>query len=142
MSEAVLGEDGVARCPWGSGLPVLRAYHDEEWGRPVDGESALFERLSLEGWASRAAYFNAYNQIDIRLDPFPFTGGTTSALACAATATCASANRPTLSACPGFDARMRASAALVAASTAGATPLGGRSSSTVRLGSTSDRLFM
>lgn len=36
------------------------------------------ERLSLQGWASRAAYFDAYHQIDIGLDPFPFTGGTTS----------------------------------------------------------------
>ena len=28
---------------------MLRDYHDDEWGRPVAGEAALFERLSLEG---------------------------------------------------------------------------------------------
>lgn len=28
------------------------AYHDTEWGRPVCGESALFERLSLEAFQS------------------------------------------------------------------------------------------
>lgn len=36
------------------------------------------ERLSLDGWSSRSAYFEAYNEVDIGLDPFPFTGGTTS----------------------------------------------------------------
>ncbi|UXI83248.1 DNA-3-methyladenine glycosylase I [Streptomyces vinaceusdrappus] len=28
------------------------AYHDEEWGRPVHGDDALFERLSLEAFQS------------------------------------------------------------------------------------------
>ena len=30
----------------------MREYHDTEWGRPVLGESALFERLSLEAFQS------------------------------------------------------------------------------------------
>ena len=29
-----IGEDGVARCPWG-GSPAMLAYHDTEWGMPV-----------------------------------------------------------------------------------------------------------
>ena len=36
------------------------------------------KRISLEGWEDRQKYLAAYNQIDITLDPFPFTGGTTS----------------------------------------------------------------
>lgn len=48
----VLGEDGLPRCPWAAGNPVNRAYHDEEWGMPVHGESALFERISLEAFQS------------------------------------------------------------------------------------------
>ena len=36
------------------------------------------ERISLEGPEDRKKYFEAYNRIDIALDPFPFTGGTTS----------------------------------------------------------------
>lgn len=44
-----VGEDGVARCPWG-GTPAMTAYHDTEWGVPLDGEDAWFERLSLEGF--------------------------------------------------------------------------------------------
>ena len=30
----------------------MRAYHDEEWGRPVTDEEGLFERLSLEAFQS------------------------------------------------------------------------------------------
>lgn len=41
----------MARC-FGDGDPVLAAYHDEEWGRPVTDERGLFERLSLEGFQS------------------------------------------------------------------------------------------
>jgi DNA-3-methyladenine glycosylase I len=48
----VVGEDGVARCPWGARPGPMRVYHDEEWGRPVDGEAALFERLTLEAFQS------------------------------------------------------------------------------------------
>jgi len=36
------------------------------------------ERLALEGASSRSDYLAAYNRVDIALDPFPFTGGTTS----------------------------------------------------------------
>jgi DNA-3-methyladenine glycosylase I len=48
----VVGEDGLARCPWGVGDPVLLAYHDTEWGVPVSGESAHLERLTLEAFQS------------------------------------------------------------------------------------------
>ena len=52
MPGPVVGEDGLARCPWGDADPVLRAYHDEEWGLPVTGEAAHFERLTLEAFQS------------------------------------------------------------------------------------------
>jgi len=39
------------RC-FGTGDPLMEAYHDEEWGRPVHGEDALFERIALEGFQS------------------------------------------------------------------------------------------
>ena len=50
MSGALPGPDGALRCPWALGSDTYLAYHDGEWGRPVRGESALFERLSLEGF--------------------------------------------------------------------------------------------
>ena len=37
------------------------------------------DRLILEGYTPRADYLAAYHRVDIALDPFPFTGGTTSA---------------------------------------------------------------
>lgn len=51
-SPAVVGPDGVARCPWGAGDPVNLAYHDTEWGLRVSGESAHLERLTLEAFQS------------------------------------------------------------------------------------------
>lgn len=50
MSAALAGPDGRLRCPWALGSATYLAYHDNEWGRPVHGENALFERLSLEGF--------------------------------------------------------------------------------------------
>jgi DNA-3-methyladenine glycosylase I len=52
MPDVVVGEDGVARCWWGAGDPLYRAYHDTEWGRPVADDNRLFEKLCLEGFQS------------------------------------------------------------------------------------------
>ncbi|MGW0372664.1 DNA-3-methyladenine glycosylase I [Streptomyces coeruleorubidus] len=49
---ALAGPDGALRCPWALSAPEYLAYHDEEWGRPVHGDDALFERLSLEAFQS------------------------------------------------------------------------------------------
>jgi DNA-3-methyladenine glycosylase I len=49
---AVAGPDGKLRCPWGLNPPEYIAYHDEEWGRPLHGDTAIFERLCLEGFQS------------------------------------------------------------------------------------------
>jgi DNA-3-methyladenine glycosylase I len=46
----IVGEDGVARCWWADSAPEYRAYHDTEWGFPVDDDIRLFEKLSLEGF--------------------------------------------------------------------------------------------
>jgi DNA-3-methyladenine glycosylase I len=46
--------DGLVdgRCWWGASAPEYVAYHDEEWGRPVREDRALFEKLSLEAFQS------------------------------------------------------------------------------------------
>jgi DNA-3-methyladenine glycosylase I len=40
------------RCAWATSAPEYIAYHDDEWGRPLHGEAALFERMSLEAFQS------------------------------------------------------------------------------------------
>ncbi|MGW5739608.1 MULTISPECIES: DNA-3-methyladenine glycosylase I [Streptomyces] len=50
--DAVAGPDGRLRCPWGLSTEDYVAYHDEEWGRPVHGDDALYERLCLEAFQS------------------------------------------------------------------------------------------
>ena len=47
-----LGEDGKCRCWWHGGLEDYLIYHDQEWGRPVDSDIRLFEKICLEGFQS------------------------------------------------------------------------------------------
>ncbi len=49
---ALAGPDGALRCPWALSTEDYVTYHDEEWGRPVHGDDALYERLSLEAFQS------------------------------------------------------------------------------------------
>jgi DNA-3-methyladenine glycosylase I len=37
------------RCSWAGEDPLMVAYHDDEWGRPVHDDRVLFEFLVLEG---------------------------------------------------------------------------------------------
>jgi DNA-3-methyladenine glycosylase I len=52
VSDVVVGDDGVTRCRWGASTPEYVVYHDMEWGRPVHGDVAVFERLCLEAFQS------------------------------------------------------------------------------------------
>ncbi len=52
MTGVVVGTDGRPRCPWADSTADYRAYHDDEWGRAVHGEVALYERLTLEAFQS------------------------------------------------------------------------------------------
>ena len=61
------------RC-WPTSDPLYRAYHDDEWGRPVTDERGVYERLCLEGFQSglswltilrkREAFREAFAQFD------------------------------------------------------------------------------
>ena len=44
-------DDGRIRC-WLVGDDVARAYHDQEWARPVRDEARLMEKICLEGFQS------------------------------------------------------------------------------------------
>jgi DNA-3-methyladenine glycosylase I len=58
----LVGEDGVARCPWGGGSGVMRDYHDREWGNQVRGEAAYLERLTLEAFQSGLSWSTILNK--------------------------------------------------------------------------------
>lgn len=45
-----MGADGLSRCGWVGTDLLYTAYHDDEWGRPLHGDRALFEKISLEGF--------------------------------------------------------------------------------------------
>ncbi len=52
MNGVAPGPDGELRCPWALSTPDYLAYHDDEWGVPVHGDTALYERLTLEAFQS------------------------------------------------------------------------------------------
>ena len=52
MNATIAGPDGKARCRWCAAAPEFLAYHDSEWGFPVDDDRRLFEKLCLEGFQS------------------------------------------------------------------------------------------
>lgn len=65
-----------SRCPWAK-TPAEIRYHDEEWGRPLHDDRALFELLVLEGMQAgvswniilqkREAFRQAFDNFDPRL---------------------------------------------------------------------------
>jgi len=57
LAEGLLpGADGRPRCFWGVSMPEYTTYHDTEWGQPVTGDDALFERMTLEAFQSGLAW--------------------------------------------------------------------------------------
>lgn len=52
MDDLRTGPDGLERCGWVGDDAEYRRYHDEEWGVPLHGDRALFEKLSLEAFQS------------------------------------------------------------------------------------------
>jgi DNA-3-methyladenine glycosylase I len=54
--------DGL-RC-FGADDPLYRAYHDDEWGRPVSDERGLYERISLEAFQSGLAWITILRKRD------------------------------------------------------------------------------
>jgi len=44
-----MNESNRRVCRWSGDDPLMRRYHDEEWGAPVHDDRRLFEFLTLEG---------------------------------------------------------------------------------------------
>jgi DNA-3-methyladenine glycosylase I len=45
-----------SRCKWAESDPLMRDYHDKEWGVPVRDSRALWELLMLEGFQAGLAW--------------------------------------------------------------------------------------
>ena len=54
----------AARCWWADSDPLLAAYHDEEWGRPVTDDVRLFEMLTLEGFQAGLSWLTILRKRD------------------------------------------------------------------------------
>ena len=52
------------RCAWAESDPLLRAYHDEEWGVPQHDSRALWELLMLEGFQAGLAWITVLRKRD------------------------------------------------------------------------------
>jgi DNA-3-methyladenine glycosylase I len=44
--------EGLQRCPWPGLIADYVTYHDTEWGVPVSGDVAFFERMTFEAFQS------------------------------------------------------------------------------------------
>ncbi|MEZ5342944.1 MAG: DNA-3-methyladenine glycosylase I [Acidimicrobiales bacterium] len=64
MSDLVIGEDGLARCGWGTSTDDYVAYHDDEWGRPTTDDRDLFEKMCLEGFQSGLSWITILRKRD------------------------------------------------------------------------------
>ncbi|HMB47976.1 MAG TPA: DNA-3-methyladenine glycosylase I [Afifellaceae bacterium] len=58
------GLDGKLRCWWQGDEPDYQAYHDDEWGLPVDDDRRLFEKICLEGFQSGLSWLTILRKRD------------------------------------------------------------------------------
>ncbi|MET1053170.1 MAG: DNA-3-methyladenine glycosylase I [Mycetocola sp.] len=74
-SSLLVGPDSLPRCAWVGTDAEYQRYHDEEWGTPLLGDRAVFEKISLEGFQAglswitilrrRPAFRDAFYGFDI-----------------------------------------------------------------------------
>ncbi len=70
MSKTSKGADGKQRCAWCTSAPEYPAYHDTEWGFPVDDDIRLFEKISLEGFQSGLSWLTILRKRENFRDAF------------------------------------------------------------------------
>jgi DNA-3-methyladenine glycosylase I len=54
----------LIRCAWAGDDPLMRAYHDEEWGVPQRDPRMLWEMLMLEGFQAGLAWITVLKKRD------------------------------------------------------------------------------
>jgi DNA-3-methyladenine glycosylase I len=58
------------RCRWADSDPLMRAYHDEEWGVPERDGRALWEKLMLDGFQAGLAWITILRKRDAFREAF------------------------------------------------------------------------
>jgi len=58
------GTDGIIRCSWPGRHVDYTAYHDYEWGYPVDDDRSLFEKICLEGFQAGLSWLTILRKRD------------------------------------------------------------------------------
>jgi len=52
------------RCAWADNDPLMRAYHDQEWGVPEHDSRALWEKLMLDGFQAGLSWITILRKRD------------------------------------------------------------------------------
>ena len=69
-----------SRCAWVGADPALSAYHDREWGVPLHGDRALYEKITLEGfqaglsWATVLRKRQRFREVFAGFEPAAIAG--------------------------------------------------------------------
>src|SRR5215471_13893443 len=64
------------RCAWAGNDPLMRRYHDDEWGVPLHDSRALWELLMLEGFQAGLSWITvlrkreAFREAFAGFDPY------------------------------------------------------------------------
>lgn len=64
LAPGLIEHHGHVRCFWCGEQPDYQAYHDHEWGLPVDDDHRLFEKLCLEGFQSGLSWLTILRKRD------------------------------------------------------------------------------
>jgi DNA-3-methyladenine glycosylase I len=60
----------MQRCSWAESDPLMRAYHDEEWGVPERDSRALWEKLMLDGFQAGLSWKTILHKRDAFREAF------------------------------------------------------------------------
>jgi DNA-3-methyladenine glycosylase I len=63
-SRVIDTEASLHRCAWAQSDPLLRAYHDDEWGGPERDSRALWEKLILDGFQAGLSWLTILRKRD------------------------------------------------------------------------------
>ena len=58
------------RCPWADRDPLMRDYHDREWGVPERDSRALWEKLMLDGFQAGLSWITILRKRDAFREAF------------------------------------------------------------------------